>query len=62
MQGMTEPTKPAQVIEEPPAQKPENWDGFLEALKDAAAPEDFFSPELPKQGMHRPDPFADWEE
>ena len=39
------------------SRKPENWDGFFMALKDADVPADFLSPEERNQGLQNRDPF-----
>ena len=38
------------------SRKPENWDGFFLALKDADIPADFLSPEDRKQTLQNRDP------
>jgi antitoxin VapB len=38
------------------SRKPENWDGFFLALKDADIPTDFLSPEDRKQILQNRDP------
>jgi antitoxin VapB len=44
------------------SRKPENWDGFIVALKDAEIPEGFLDASERNQGSHRPDPFEGWNE
>jgi len=40
------------------SRKPENWDGFFSALKNADVPKDFLSPEDRDQNSQERDPFA----
>jgi len=40
------------------SRKPENWDSFFLALKNADIPADFLSPEDRKQDLQDRDPFA----
>lgn len=39
--------------------RPANWDGFFDALKDAAVPADFLDAHDRQQGSQDRDPFAD---
>ncbi len=39
------------------SRKPENWDGFFLALKNADIPDDFLSPKDRNQGSQNRDPF-----
>jgi antitoxin VapB len=42
--------------------KPDNWDGFLAALKDGDVPADFLTKEERNLSTNDPDPFEGWEE
>jgi len=42
--------------------KPDNWDGFLDALKHVKVPKDFLSEDELKQHDQEDDPFEGWEE
>lgn len=44
------------------SRKPENWDGFFSALKDADVPADFLSDHERNQGSQDRDPFEGWSE
>ena len=44
------------------SRKPDNWDGFFEAIRGLKVPSDFLSESERAQGDHRPDPFEGWEE
>lgn len=44
------------------SRKPENWDSFLEALKDLEAPPDFLDKTERSQGVAVRDPFVGWQE
>ncbi len=44
------------------SRRPENWDGFLDALERDKAPDDFLSPEERGQTAHDRDPFEGHEE
>lgn len=40
--------------------RPDNWDSFFAAVKQANVPADFLSPEERRQGVQERDPFAGW--
>ena len=42
--------------------KPENWDGFLAAIKEVNAPEDFLGDQDRSQTSQARDPFEGWTE
>lgn len=42
--------------------RPDNWDSFFAAVKQANVPADFLSPEERRQGVQERDPFAGWSE
>ena len=44
------------------SRKPENWDGFFAALRDADVPDDFLDPKERRQAAQDRDPFDGWRE
>jgi len=44
------------------SRKPENWDDFFAALKDAEVPDDFLSEQERKRSAPDRDPFEGWSE
>lgn len=42
--------------------KPDNWDGFLDAINGLEVEDHFLSPTERSQGVHDRDPFEGWKE